>query len=541
MINCNNLITGILAVNHNDTVILYNEGAQKIFMDETLTNKKITKLIESLSFEICVQQISLEHISDIELKTIYVIIAFKTFSPKNINDLNCFTLRKILDNCHDEIFVVDNKGNSVYANKAAEKNYGVKVSDLIGKASWQLAEEGICSPPITPIALSEKKKVTIEQTTRIGRKLVVTASPILDQKGEIDLIVENSRDITELKNIKQDLEVTRELLEKYKREVEVLRKEDLNVKNDIIANSKQMCDLLDIVHGVATTDSTILILGKSGTGKSILAKHIHKISKRKDGPFITINCAAIPEQLLESELFGYTPGAFSGASKNGKVGLLALANNGTLFFDEIAEIPIRLQAKLLEVIQGHRFTPVGSVKEKLIDVRIIAATNQKLKEMVNNNSFREDLFYRLNVIELEMPPLKERLEDIIPLIYFFLERYDKKYERNHDFTEETLDLLTQHDWPGNIRELEHTIERLVVTVKDTVIKPKNLPKIFHDNSKSQFHVSFPSFVPLDKSVEEFQKQLINKAYKQFKNTYKVAEVLQISQSKAYRLIKKYTD
>lgn len=534
-------MTGIVAVDQNDCVVLYNEGAQKIFLDEDLKNKKIFKLIESSAFKICVQQVSPENMTDTKIKTILVIIAFKAFSPKTINDLDCFTLRKILDNCHDEIFVVDNKGNSIYANKAAEKHYGVKVADLIGKTSWQLADEGICSPPITPIALSEKQKITIEQTTRIGKRLIVTANPILDQKGEIDLIVENSRDITELEKIKQDLEVTKNLVEKYKREVEELRKKDLIVSNDLIANSKQMCDLLDIVNGVSATDSTILVLGESGTGKSILARYIHKLSNRKNGPFITINCAAIPEHLLESELFGYTPGAFSGASKDGKVGLLELANGGTLFFDEIAEIPIRLQAKLLEVIQERRFTPVGSVKEKTIDARIIAATNQKLREMVSNNSFREDLFYRLNVIELEMPPLRERLEDIIPLIYFFLEKYDKKYGRSHEFTEETLDLLTQHDWPGNIRELEHTIERLVVTVKYTQIKSGNLPKVFHENSKSQFHVAFPTLVPLNKSVEEFEKQLINKAYKQFKNTYKVAEALKISQSKAYRLIKKYVE
>lgn len=521
-------------------VVTYNKGAEDIFSSQLLRNKKIAKLIDNVNFEICVQQINIEDFLDKKLKALYLIIALKSLSPNSISTLNCFTLQKILDNCHDEVFVVNSKGVAIYTNKAAEKNYGVKVSDLQGKTGWQLESEGICTPPITPIALNEKKKVTIEQTTKIGKKLVLTATPIFDKKGEIDIIVENSRDITELEKIQQDLETTKGLIKKYKREVEELRKNDLSIIDDLITHSKKMCDLVDTLHRVSLTDSTVLFLGESGTGKSILARYIHKLSKRKNAPFITINCAAIPEQLFESELFGYSPGAFSGASKDGKIGLLELADGGTLFFDEIAEIPLRLQAKLLEVIQELYFTPVGSIRQKKIDVIIIAATNQNLKQMVTNNTFREDLFYRLSIIELEIPPLRERVEDIIPLIYFFLEKYDKKYGYAHHFSDEAIDLLTQYEWPGNIRELEHTIERLVVTVKDSEIRLNNLPKNFHENSSKQFQVSFPTIVPFEEAVEEFEKQLISKAYAKFKNTYKVAEALHISQSKAYRLLKKYT-
>ncbi|MFZ5643757.1 MAG: sigma-54 interaction domain-containing protein [Bacillota bacterium] len=456
----------------------------------------------------------------------------------NTPDLDSVTLRKIIDNSYDEIYVTDKNGIVIYVNSACERHYGLKPADVIGKSAAQLSDEGYWNPSLTPFILRDKKRVTLEQVTNIGRKLVVTATPVFDEKGEIELVVQNCRDITQIEEIKKNLEQTSQLVLKYKQEIQELRKSQLSTDN-IVCHSKHMKEVLELAQKVAAVDSNIFILGESGTGKGVMARHIHKMSKRKDGPFITINCAAIPDELLESELFGYDPGAFTGADKNGKIGLVELANGGTLFLDEIAEMPVRLQAKILHVIQEHQYTSLGGREVKKMDCRIIAATNRNLEKSVKDGSFREDLYYRLKVIELEIPPLRERIEDIIPLIYMFLNKFDKKYKTVHQFSQESLDMLVQHPWPGNVRELEHIVERLVITVEDDMIKPEHLPGSFHKNMDEQFDIPFIGLVPLDLAFELIEKKLISKAYKQLGSSYKVAKALNISQSRASRLIRRY--
>lgn len=462
----------------------------------------------------------------------------ETAENGNLINLDRETLLKILDNSYDEIFVIDKDGKIIYVNDASIENYGLKPSDIIGKSVWWFYDEGYCLPT-TPVALREKKRVTLETKTSIGKKLVVTSTPVLKSDGEIDIIVANSRDITQIDDIKQNFEETKQLLLKYKQEVVELRMKEL-VIDDFVAHSKPMRNLVELAVRVAHANSNILITGESGTGKGVMAKYIHKMSKRAEDAFIPINCAAIPEHLLESEFFGYSPGAFTGADKNGKIGLLELANNGTVFLDEIAEIPIRLQAKLLEVIQDHQFIRVGGREKVKVNVRIVAATNRNLEQMVKEGSFREDLYYRLKVIELEMPSLRERPEDILPLIYFYLNQFDEQYNTKHQFAREPLDMLIQYPWPGNIRELEHLIERLVVTVPETEIKPYHLPSVIHKNSNAEYDISFPAIVSLDFAMEQVEKKLILKAYKQLGSSYKVAQALNISQTKANRLIRKYS-
>ncbi|MHB9094237.1 MAG: sigma 54-interacting transcriptional regulator, partial [Eubacteriales bacterium] len=308
----------------------------------------------------------------------------ETAENGNLINLDRETLLKILDNSYDEIFVIDKDGKIIYVNDASIENYGLKPSDIIGKSVWWFYDEGYCLPT-TPVALREKKRVTLETKTSIGKKLVVTSTPVLKSDGEIDIIVANSRDITQIDDIKQNFEETKQLLLKYKQEVVELRMKEL-VIDDFVAHSKPMRNLVELAVRVAHANSNILITGESGTGKGVMAKYIHKMSKRAEDAFIPINCAAIPEHLLESELFGYSPGAFTGADKNGKIGLLELANNGTVFLDEIAEIPVRLQAKLLEVIQDHQFIRVGGREKVKVNVRIVAATNRNLEQMVKEGS-----------------------------------------------------------------------------------------------------------------------------------------------------------
>jgi PAS domain S-box-containing protein len=456
-----------------------------------------------------------------------------------LRGLNFKTLRKILDNSYDEIFVVDKDQTILYVNPVCQENYGLTQDEIIGMKAYELIDQGYCFPPVAPEVLKKKKRLTIEQTTIVGKKLICTATPVFNEKGDIELIVENSRDVTQIEMIKQNLEDAHELVKRYKEEVMELRKSNIQ-SIGIIAHSKAMKHIIALSRHVARTDSSILILGESGTGKGILTKYIHKESQRSDGPFITINCAAIPELLLESELFGYDRGAFTGARKEGKLGLVELANEGTLFFDEVAELPLHLQSKMLEFIQERCFIPVGGEVVKNVDVRIIAATNRNLKEMVANGKFREDLYYRLCVVEIKIPPIHKRREDLMPLIYLFLNRNDKKHQTHHIIANETLDLLMDYDWPGNVRAIEHLVERLVVTVRETTILPDHLPLDFHQAVIKKDMVDLlETPMPLVDAVDKLTKELIIRAYKSLGSSYKVAKKLQISQSKAYRLIRRY--
>ena len=459
-------------------------------------------------------------------------------SFEKLRGLSFETLQKILDNSYDEIFVIDKDQTILYVNPVCQTNYGLSQDEIIGMKAYELIDQGYCFPPVAPEVLKKKKRLTIEQTTIVGKKLVCTATPVLNEQGEIELIVENSRDVTQIEMIKQNLENAKELVKRYKEEVKTLRKNKAQSLG-IIAHSKEMKRVLELSRHVAPTDSSILILGESGTGKGILTKFIHKESGRSDGPFITINCAAIPESLLESELFGYKGGAFTGARKEGKLGLVELANEGTLFFDEIAELPIHLQSKILEVIQEHCFIPVGGEAVKHVDVRIIAATNQNLKEMVANNKFREDLYYRLCIVEIKIPPIRERNEDLMPLIYLFLNRYDKKYQTHHVIAKETLEVLMGYSWIGNVREVEHLIERLVVTIRETTILPDHLPPDIYQTTFKRIDEWLDSPIPLADTVDKITKEVIIRAYKSLGSSYKVAKKLQISQSKANRLIRRY--
>lgn len=447
--------------------------------------------------------------------------------------LDLAQFKNILNHSYDEIFVINSKGEVVYVNEASVGNYGLNPEEIVGKTIYDLQKEGYYYPLIAPVVLQGKKRATFEQETIVGKKLIVTATPVLNDQGDVEFVVMNSRDITEITNLKCNLEETKKEVEKYKQEVEELRKK-VNRFDRFIVRSKSMRECVELAQRVAQADTTIMVLGETGTGKSALAKYVHEISHRKNGPFQTINCAAIPEQLLESELFGYHAGAFTGANAKGKVGLLELANEGTLFLDEIAEIPLKLQSKILEVIQESKFIPVGGTKHKKVDIRIIAATNRNLEQMVKEGTFREDLYYRLNVIELVIAPLRDRTEDIVPLAQYFLNKFDKRYHVSHTFSQDTLDILTCHPWLGNVREIEHVIERLVLTVQETKILPKHLPKKFQQADIDSM-VSLPSIAPLDL----IEKELIIKAYKQLGSSYKVAKVLNISQSKANRRIRQY--
>jgi len=459
--------------------------------------------------------------------------------------LNYETLITILNSAHDEIYVVNAEGIVVYVNKACEKHYGVKAEDIIGKNSEEISQLEYWTPRISPIAFKRKRSITLEQKTHTGRTLLTTATPIFDDKGNIEFIIENSRDISENVGINNELEKSRQLLKRYKQEVEILRKKELTLPN-LYSTNKKMEHVMEVADRIATVDSVVLLLGESGTGKSLLAKHIHNSSNRHNGPFITVNCAAIPHDLMESELFGYSRGAFTGASDKGKVGLIELASEGTLFLDEIGELPFNMQAKLLQFLQDNQYFKVGGREIKKGNCRIITATNRNLSKMIVKGKFREDLYYRLNVFEMELPPLRERKEEISDLTKYFLDKFNRKYKQKHEISNKCLELFMHYHWPGNIRELENIIERLVVVTKNTTIDICDLPNPFHtvapalvtpapENGSTKPIKS----ITFDEAICDYEKEIIQKAYKELGSSYEVAKALKISQSKANRLIRKY--
>jgi transcriptional regulator with PAS, ATPase and Fis domain len=365
----------------------------------------------------------------------------------------------------------------------------------------------------------------MRQVTNIGAELMTSAVPILNENGEIDLVVITSTQVETIKMMKAKEE-----------KVESKSTQEISDGSQIITNSGKIKSILEFCKKVAPTDSNILILGESGTGKSVLAQYIHKISRRKNGPFLAINCAAIPEELLESELFGYAKGAFTGASHLGKQGLIEAANGGTLFLDEIGEMPLSVQAKLLQVIQEKQFIPVGSNKVKKVDIRIMAATNKNLADLVKDKAFREDLFYRLNVIDIHLPPLSERKEDIVPLIYNFLNKFNQKYNENKVISDECLNILIHYSWPGNIRQLENLMERLVI-VSNSMIQLADIPDIINESVGQVTQLALPN--SLDKALDETKRTFIRRSFQTYKSSRKVATDLGISQTKAANLIRKY--
>ncbi|HBF5923844.1 TPA: sigma 54-interacting transcriptional regulator, partial [Clostridioides difficile] len=460
---------------------------------------------------------------------------------------------------HDEICVSDDKGIIIYCNKAFEENYGLKKEDILGKNVSFLEDSGYSTKSPIPIVLKTKTKFSLEQDTQTGKKLIITATPIFDENGHLEFTVENCRDITELNNIKNKLEDTKKQVKKYKSEVETLYRTALRIEDTVIMDGIVMRPIINTVNHVSKTDVSVLLLGESGTGKSSLARYIHHNSNRSNGPFITINCATISPQLLESELFGYTSGAFTGASTKGKVGLVELANGGTLFLDEIGDIPQNLQAKFLQLIQDRTFTPVGSLKNKKVDIRIISATNVDLVSKVKEKKFREDLYYRLNVIEIKLPPLRERRDNLVEIIKYYFNRYSSDFNLNKTISKEAMDAIANYRFPGNIRELQNIIQKILLTCTDNHITIDDLPNILTKNihitnNGNKTHISQINKVIISDSkstnyknknfdtlIKEYEKNIILDAYEKFGSSYKVAKHLEISQSKANRLIRKYTN
>ena len=438
-------------------------------------------------------------------------------------------LQDVFEYAFDEIFVTDDKGIVVRVNSTCERHYQIAAKELVGKHVKELQKDGIFYPSATLEVIEKKRPIELVQTTKSGEYLHVRTRPVFDDEGNLRRVISYSRDLTELYQLRQKVEEMDNQLKTYKKELRETYEHE-----GLIFKSLAMQKIVDTIKKVSVVDSTVLVLGETGVGKSRLVRHLHEVSHRKHESFYEINCAALPTNLIESELFGYSGGSFTGANREGKKGLLESAHKGTLFLDEIGEMPLEIQAKLLQVLQEKTFRPIGGRELKKVDVRIVAATNRDLSEMVKQGTFRKDLYYRLNVIPIAIPPLRERTEDILPLIYHYLQHFNKKYGRDVKLAPSTLQMFVGYPWEGNNREIENVIERIVITVDD-VVTVEDLPLSMQEAAVEQSGQS------LYKMLEEVERNIILKAYKTYGSSYKVAEFLQISQSAATRKIKKFIE
>jgi PAS domain S-box-containing protein len=443
----------------------------------------------------------------------------------------------ILRSFQDDLLVTNTDGIILKVSEATGSIYGVESSELYGKSVYDLEKEGLFTPLATPMVIKEKKKITFVQTTKQGRKLLVTGVPVFNENNELVRIASYSHDITELLNLKEYIQAMKEEIERVKSELDQLRNQHV-LENGIIANSEAMKKVILTARKAAEVDVNIVLLGESGVGKSHLARLIHQTSPRKQGPFIEVNCGAIPESLFEAEFFGYEAGAFTGAHRNGKVGLAELAEGGTLFLDEISELSLLNQVKLLKFIQEKQFYRVGGTKLRKVDCRLIAATNQDLKTAVENKAFREDLYFRLNVVPISIPPLRDRKEDILPLIDYYLQFFMKKYNCTKKLDGAVIQRLIYHEWKGNVRELINLLEQLVVMSPSPLITYEDLPPIFQ-TKRDQTPAMDEDNLTLAEILAKVEKRILIKAKQQHKTTAKIAKAIGISQPSVVRKLKKY--
>ncbi len=445
--------------------------------------------------------------------------------------------RAILESSFDGILITDGEGKVLMINKAYERLTGLKPEEMIGNNMRDLLNPVYMPTSVALLVLEEKKSVTIPHMTRNERSITVTGNPVFNEQGEIYRVITNVRDITELNGLRQEL-LRAQAMEKVYSQLEAARA--IGKGEGYIAISKGMKSVFATASKVSSVDATVLILGESGVGKEVVAKYIHENSPRSSHPFIVVNCGAIPEHLLESELFGYAPGAFTGAARNGKPGLFETAQGGTLFLDEIGELPINLQVKILRVLEAREIMRVGSTKTTAVDVRILTATNRDLEQMVANRRFRADLYYRLNVIGITIPPLRERIEDIAPLGIYYLNLFNKRYHQKKRFSYEMISELERYPWPGNIRELKNAIEQMVVLGYDEVLQIGDLPWYQQQGGElPALTVQVSGIIPLKQALEETEKQLLENALKKYRTSRQISLVIGIDQSTVVRKLNKY--
>lgn len=442
---------------------------------------------------------------------------------------NYYRLEEAFENFLNGVSIVDLHGNLLSVNRTYEYHTGLYKEEIVGKNMQDLVNNGVYDHSISlEVIKTCNTIISTQQVFKTGKRVLVVGIPIVDERGQIVRIINA---INEICNITEDLT-------KFKNNIFnnlnfYFDHESFNSTHDLfdylVINSKSMKDVVELAYRVARFEPPVLILGETGVGKDLISKFIHYFSERKNRPFIKVNCGAIPETLLEAELFGYEPGAFTGANRIGKPGLVEIAEGGTLMLDEIGEMPLSLQVKLLHLIQERRFARISGTKQKHANIRILAATNKDLEAMVAEKKFREDLYYRLNVVPITVPPLRERREDILSLAFVFLLHFNKKYGLNKKYSSTVLEKFLRYDWPGNVRQLENVIHRLVITTEHDWIADVDLQVC-----EEKQHLDVSECTSLKDAVERLEEELIDKALKKYRDPEKAAQSLGIHRTTLIR-------
>ena len=452
----------------------------------------------------------------------------------NFNDAS---FEELLNALHDGVYITDGQGKTLKVNQAYERLTGLSGADLLGRQMQELVKSGLISQSASLRVLQDGKPTSVMQSLSQGKKLLVSATPILAADQSIRYVVSTVRDMTELLRMKRERDELQQLkqLRNSTARLHAGQRDNL-LQSPLMADQEVSGRVFALARQVADCDVKVLLQGETGVGKTLVAQYIHNASGRAREPFLALNCGALPENLIEAELFGYAPGAFTGAGSKGKRGLLELAHNGTLFLDEIGDLPLAVQVKLLKVIEENRFIPVGGLELKEVDVRIISATHHDLKQRVAEGKFRADLYYRLNVVPIMIPALRERSEEVGPLLEYYLQHFNQRYQRQAQWSLEALDLLGEYAWPGNIRELINVVERLVVTCSNPLIEALDLPEEIID---VQARNTDDSRLPLRKVLENAERQAIRSALQLHKTTRLAAKALGVSQATVVQKMKRW--
>ncbi len=434
------------------------------------------------------------------------------------------TLKELANSMPFSVWINNGKGDILFANDSIVSMYGEEPKAIIGRNIISLADNGFVSEQALVETLRTKKIAFTLSMSKTGNKLSLTSYPLMDSSKKIKFIVGIGKFAEPITTYSQE----------NKESTVITEMDEIRTKEFVVA-SEQMKVIMESLPRVAKSEATVMILGETGVGKDGIAYQIHKLSPRANEPYVIINCASIPENLIESELFGYEKGAFTNATTS-KMGLLEMANHGTIFLDEVGDMPYSVQIKLLRCIQNRQIMRVGGTKVRDLNVRFITATNQPMENLVSSGNFREDLYYRLNVIKLNIPPLRERTHDILPLVRHFMELFNKKYNTSKQLSRAVLRCLQSYSWPGNVRELQNTIEHAVVLCPYAIIGTEFLPTYITEQQISDERKEYPT---LREAVEETERKLLSEVMRYYSSTRRAAEVLGCNQATVVRKLQKY--
>ncbi|MDR1857354.1 MAG: sigma 54-interacting transcriptional regulator [Desulfovibrio sp.] len=455
-------------------------------------------------------------------------------------DYLCRHFEDILDALPDGVFITDPQGVTLRVNRMYEHLTGITLESVLGRNVRDLVKEGVFDHVLNPEIVSTGKPATHVQTLANGKQMVLSGFPVFNDEGELVLVVTFARDTTLLKQLNEQMADQRRLIDQIHGQLAFIAQEQAKGPEPAFT-SPAMASLMVMLGRFAETDATVLILGETGVGKDVFARLVHGRSHRRDMMLLKVDCGGISETLTESELFGYMPGAFTGASSKGKAGYFEIADGGTVFLDEVGELPLAMQTRLLRVLQDGEIMRVGASAPRKVDVRVIAATNRDLAQCVEKGTFRRDLFYRLNVASLTIPPLRDRPEDIRPLALQFLREYAAKYRKSIAFMDIALDMLSRYRWPGNVRELQNLVHSMVISLKGPLIGPRDLPAAISGFTQSIASLQMPETTSrrsLKEIMAEVERDFLLKAIDEHGSVRKVAELFSVDRSTIFRKIQR---